>query len=345
MLYLEYMLFSQKKYYKTVIYLDDKNIRYLTLCKKGHNFVVSAYDSAPLDQGVIHEGELLRVDFLKKVLQKIAKKLPHNKVELLLPHHLFQFEQHFLDIQDKKLSKRKFLTYLKRNKSLFNWSGTHAYEYELSFGPEKKTTASFFLLAQNLFFSYDHVFRSAGLSLGSVRSYDEACFPFIEQKGSSLSISIGKKETRISHLLDGRYQSCTSFSFSYQGGVNKIKNILSVNSNQAEKIFNEYGVMQSHRDKKVFTELMQATEEIKKYLHKIQFNARKNEDQFSIFVHYDFLPIKGFVHLCSQYLGIPIQELSLLDNRKLFPETPLLHKKESYPYHALIARAVYLFDK
>ena len=43
------------------------------MAKNKYGFYIEKYDNAEIEVGVISGGEILRADFLKKILQKISK--------------------------------------------------------------------------------------------------------------------------------------------------------------------------------------------------------------------------------------------------------------------------------
>jgi Tfp pilus assembly PilM family ATPase len=59
---------------KTIISLHDNKIQYLTLAKNEYGFYVENYDSAELSDGIMKNGEILKAEFLSKILSKIQKK-------------------------------------------------------------------------------------------------------------------------------------------------------------------------------------------------------------------------------------------------------------------------------
>ena len=67
------MITSEKT--KTVISLSDHEIRYVTIAKNKKGFYIKKFDSAELEEGIIKDGEILKADFLRKILLNIAKKI------------------------------------------------------------------------------------------------------------------------------------------------------------------------------------------------------------------------------------------------------------------------------
>ncbi|MGB0925353.1 MAG: hypothetical protein ACPGTS_01445, partial [Minisyncoccia bacterium] len=249
------MIFSKTPSSKTIISIDDQRIRYISLAKNKDGFYIEKYDTAEIESGVIENGEILRADFLKKVLQRIAKKIPNTSMHLLLPHELFHFDLHAIPKKKKKASYKKVLKkYLSQHKHDISWARTRAYQYDI-FDHEKELRVLFRTLDRDMYSGYEYVFKQAGLSIVSTHSNVVSFAQLLPQKGRVDQVFVQSDKTSILGYIDGMYIGGKEMLFSRNQCVSEIKKHIDMSDQQATKILDTYGVMRSHRDERVFKSL------------------------------------------------------------------------------------------
>lgn len=336
---------------KTIIALYDDNIKYLTLKKNNYGFYVENYDFAKLEEGIIKNGEVLKVDFLKKILLKIAKKIDTKSIDLILPHDYFLFDLHSIKKEGKKKFKKLFKKYIKENIGKISWAKTHSYEYDI-FEREKEIKVLFRGLTQNVYSPYEHVFKKSGLKINSIQS-DLVSFAHLFPKDKKISqISVGKNQTHVLEYKNGIYLSDKKFNVSYNQFLKDIKKNIKLSDTDAKKIFSQYGVLETHKDPKVLSRIERSLSPLLNFLKErqgeFQRKGKNNEliprQRNSIFIHFENTPIKGFSNRIKKLLKNNVYDMCVLElkGNYTFQDVLSLHKKDSYLYEALIARALLL---
>ncbi len=326
-----------------VVSLHDTFIRYIILAKNEYGFYVDKHDSAALEDGVIKQGEILQAEFLIKVLKKIRKDVNLSTVDLVLPHNYFLFDLHSITLNHKKESKIKknMRRYLKEHTQDISWLSSHAYEYDI-FGNTEKKSVLFRALPQEIYRSYEYVFKKAGFSLQSIQSELLSFVPFFKDNKRVSQVFVDDAETYVLEYKNGIFISDKRFGFSYNQCIQDIEKNVHIERSKAQEILDKYGVLRTHPDTKVLRRLERSMTPLFDF-----FRGRKiKEEEHVIFVHYAHRPIKGFSDRLRKLLRTPIFDLSVLDSPKYsFQDVLSLHKKESYDYEPLITRALDIFSK
>ncbi len=322
---------------KTIIALHDDSIRYLTLAKDKEGFYVKNYDFALLEDGIIKNGEILKADFLSQILKKIAQKIKIKKVDVLIPHEYFLFDLHHIEKKKGKNYEKLIKKYLKENKHDISWVSRHAFEYDF-YNQEKIISVLFRTLPYDFYKSYEYVFKKSGMMISSFYSEALSFNFFFPQENIVNQVFIKHHSSYVLEYRKGIYHSYKKFHFSYRQLVDYIKKELSLSQNEAENILTEYGVLDSHREKKVLKKIERSLIPLFDFLRK-----RKMKEHIPLYVHFESVPLKGFIGRIKKIIATDIFDFSVLESqKKYFHEILSLSKKESYSYETLIARAMQL---
>ena len=327
---------SQKN--RMVISLSDEKIYYLILTKDEHGFYISSYDFAQLDEGILKNGEILKADFLHKVLQRISKKISSRSIDLLLPHHLFLFD--FIRLKDVKKGKEKkaLQEYLQKNIETISWAKSHSYEYDFQ---REGNDVNILMreLPQEIYFSYAHIFKKAGFQIHSIQSELLAFSHLFSQENTSSQIFVDENHTYVLDYKQGLFKFAKKFNVSYAQFISDIKKYVELSDEKVAHIFQNYGILETHRDERVFKKMKRSMEPLIHFLRK-----KKMDEHHYLYLHFRKVPIKGFSLMLKRQFPHHIHDVCVL----CYPQYPFhevlsLHKKESYPYEPLIARALELF--
>ncbi len=325
---------------QTTLFLRDDLVAYVSVAKDAEGFFISDYDRAELEPGVIERGEILKADFLQKILFKIRKKIGTKDIHLILPHEHFGFDTHSFKRESKKDVSKQVQNYLKKNKSKISWAKTHGYEYDVLFD-EKNIRLLFRTLPHEMHETYRYLFEKAGFHILSIQSQHLALRTLLPQKGFVSQLSVGVEKSYLINYKDGLYQDEKVFDFSYQGLLSSIQKYVSVSQTEAESILQKYGVLQIHPEPKVYSALQRKLDPILSLLKK-----KKKKDQRQLFVHEINFQIPGLSLLLGRVLPFSVREFSFHENPEYpFHEVLSLHKKESYFYEPLIAHSLSFFEK
>jgi len=330
------MITSEKT--KTVISLSDHEIRYVTIAKNKKGFYIKKFDSAELEEGIIKDGEILKADFLRKILLNIAKKINSEVINLLLPHHHFSFDTHTINKEEGLTNLKLFKKYIKEQKKNIPWAATHSYEYEL-FENEKQISILFSTLRRETYSAYDFIFKKVGLKINSVSSDILAFSPLLSQTERVTQIYVDQDYSYVIEYKNGLYMNDRKFQLSRNQLLDDIKKNIQINDVEAKKILEQYGVLRTHKDSKVLARMERSMSPLFEFITK-----RKIKEKSSVVVHFSDTPILGFVDKVSKITKTDVSALCSLKS-PMFPfhEVITLHKKKSYVYEPLVARALSLF--
>lgn len=333
-------MIKRKQRDKVVISLNDKKIKYLTLSKNDYGFYIKNYDSADLDDGVIVRGEVLKAEFLSKILKKISKKINVKSIDLILPHEYFLFDLHIVKKEKKKSNKKILKKYLNKNKYNISWASTHSYEYDL-FDREDNVKALFRAIPNAVNSSYQHVFKKSGMKINSIQSEIVSFSDLLYRNENSNQIFVDSDHTYLLEYKDGVFVSDERFDVSYDQFINDIKKNIKVSDNEAKKILAKYGTLRTHKDEKVLNGIERSMGPILSFLKKDRLK-KKNP----IYVHFSNTPILGFSDKMRKVLKMDIYDLCVFcSSKNTFQDVLTLHKKDSYEYEPLITRALSVFTK
>ncbi len=312
-----------------VISLHDTSIKYILLAKNEYGFYIDRYDHASIEEGVIKNGEILQAEFLVKILKKIKKDVGFSMLNLILPHSYFLFDIHQITITHKKESKIKksIKKYLKEHTQDISWLVSHAYEYNI-FGDTEKKSVLFRALPQEIYRSYEYVFKKAGFTLQSIQSELLSFTPFFIDHKRVSQIFVDDFDTYVLEYKNGVFVSDKRFGFSYHQCIQDIEKNVHIERAKAQEILDKYGVLQTHPDTKVLRRLERSMSQLFDF-----FRGRKIREEHAVFVHFSHRPIKGLSDRLRKLLRTPIFDLSVLDSPKFsFQDVLSIHKKESYDY-------------
>ncbi|MCA9351444.1 hypothetical protein KC929_01550 [Patescibacteria group bacterium] len=322
---------TTKKASRTVVLITDTHIAYLTLANNGRGFFVVAHDWSPLPEGVVVRGEILKAEVLKKILEKIAKKVQVKKVDLILPHEYFFTTSVSLGEGRGTLEKR--LAKIARDQDLA-WYRTHHIEL-YPYKENDKDQALCVGLPKEVASSYRHVFARAGLEVLSFQSHYLAFGPIVP-KGRVSQVIVGETSTEIVEFKDGIYQSSKTFASSYRDFIESVVDVLSITEPKAREIFARYGVLRAHRDERVYRKVTKSMSPVIEFI-----TQRGMKEGSSLVVTFLDLPIRGYVDALGKVVGDAAGELYVIKHpRYQFQDVLTLHRDDSYRYQPLIAQAM-----
>jgi hypothetical protein len=252
-----------------------------------------------------------------------------------MAHSFFYYAHDDLEASSKKVPlKKRIQKYFKNKKKKEDWHDTHVCEFSLHTRHDRET---FFLncLPTNIQSSHTHVFKKAGFNImtfnSSMLSFDHFC-----NHEKDLLIFIAKDTMRVLEFISGMYVSRKTFSASYLQFIQDIQKHLNIDSDAAKDILMQHGLLRSHKDQKVYKQLIRSLSPLVKFM--TQRKAKRGEHISVVFEDYQ---IPGFIDLIKKNFKVPVSHLDVLNNESYpFQEILSIHKNETYPYQAHIAQAL-----
>ena len=333
--YNEPTMFSKKPLTKSVMRIDNNSISYITLSKSDNGFFVKEYESFDLVPGIIVDGEVLKADVLTKIFKKMAKKIENKNIDIILPHENFFFAHDVLNDGNKTLPlKKRIKNYFQNNAHPQPWHTTHICEFSthLCQGKEK---VLFTCLPDTLQKGYVHLVENAGLEIGSLTSDMLAFNHLLGDKQVSL-VGFSGHDVDVVNFSAGACSSSCKVDISYQKLVSDITKYVKIDPAQARDILTSHGVLRSHKNERVYMQLLRSIAPLVDELRK-----GKVKDLSQIIVVFRDHPIPGLPGYLAKVLGSDVQELDVIYNGKyVFQEVLNLHRNDSYQYQSHIAQAL-----
>ncbi len=329
-------MFSQKSpTSKTVLSITDTDISYVTLKKNSHGFFIHSYERVPLVTGAVVNGEILMVDFLYKIIKKITITLENKNVDILLPHEHFLCTDTELepDIFNTPLKKR-ITQYFKTSKTPHSWQKTHVCEFSY-YTFAKREKVLFTCLPKDIHGSYIHVLEKAGLRISAISSNILAFDHILPIDRTSL-IYVTPIGMYVAEFKNQVFSSYKNFQASSHQFVADIAKHLMIKKEEAQKILDQYGVLRSHKDERVYKRILRSLSPLLDFMSK-----RKIKDRSFVKVIFADKPIPGLVDIFKKRVHSDVAALDIFrtDNYS-FQDILSLHRKDSYYYQAHIAQAL-----
>ncbi len=332
-------MFSKKITTKSVIALSDESISYLSLERNEKGIFISAFEKAPLETGIIKKGEVLQADLLEKIFKKIGLSLKNKDISLILPFDYFSFRI-IPDYTPKKnqLPHEWFGQYKKKHHTEESWLSEYEYTF---FEPGKEENQGLFIagITVEMFNTYQHIIKKSGLRLAECTADVLAFLPEASHERDILCI-FSEDMLRLVECKNGFIHHARKFESSYEQYISDIQKVLGVSGEQAQKIFQEYGLLRAHKDEAVYRKLHKSTGPVLQYLaHK------KNLLETHISLFFFNTPIHGVDDIFASFVGSNVSTFYPISQKKGFHEVLTLHKKESYGYLPHITQALGFFKK
>jgi hypothetical protein len=332
-------MFSKKITTKSVIALSDENISYVTLEKDLQGlFTITSFEKASLESGIIKKGEILQADLLEKIFSKIRLSISNKEVSLILPHEYFSFHT-IVSYEPKKNQSPEawFQEYKKKHIKEESWLSDYEFTYFAAVPEYKELHVAG--IPNELFRSYQHVMKKSGFLLAECTSDVFILLSLAHHERDIISI-FSDDALRLVECKNGIITNTKKFELSYHQYISDIEKILAVSKEQAEKIFNDYGLLRTHKDEAVYRKLHKSTSPLLQYLvHK--------KNLFDTHLSLVFLkkPILGMDDTLASFVGGNIKTFYPLTKKNGFREVLSIHKDESYSYIPHIVQALKFFQK
>lgn len=322
----------------TVIHVTDDVLSYVTLDRNAHGFFIVDHEYIELPKETIVRGEILKADLLGQILKKMRANIPNATIDVLLPHEYFLCDMANLKKTSSRVSlKKRVLAHLKD--SHLPWRTTHVCEFRTHTTGDKDTIV-FVCLPAEVQKSYTHVLERSGFVVRSISSDILAFGHLVGTERTSLVV-VGRDAIRIAEFKDGVYVSHKTFQASYNQCIESIKSVLKISHDDAQRIFDKYGLLRAHKDEHVYRRLVRSMSPVVDFM-----SQRKIKGASQVRVVFLDTPILGFIDWLVKTLNVHVTELDVLKtNIFTFQDVLTLHRDESYQYQSLIAQALARYKK
>lgn len=252
------MIFSRKKNQKSVIFLSDTKIKYVSLSRIGKKYHIEKNEQADIKSGVMKNAEVLEMEFLSQILTRIQENLGVRHVDVLLPHRFFEHKKISLDIRygSERKMKQAFYAYVTKRAEDYPWITTHSFEL-MFYKTETGVDVHVQMLNQENYRALVYAFEKAGFTIGAIHSEDFSFTHVFSDDKKTLHIRVFDDVTRLSLFDRGIHVSDTDIDFSYRG-LEHIYKKNAIPEDQVRNMMYTHGFLSTYEDQSVYRAVSQS---------------------------------------------------------------------------------------
>lgn len=336
------------------IQVTDELVRFVAFDVKDDEISTHAFGEEFLSPGTVTDGKITNHTNLIHVLSSLKKKYQLDDVTVVLPE-----EQSFIfhtvvpyaeGGETPRVIQDHILAYLKLHSKLsardlvceYDILGVHNQNYEVQVTVTPKSVVE----------SYRRVFEEAGLHVALIETgshmVSKACLSSSE--GSScLLVDFGAKQTHVSVVSEGGVMESSTLPVGHDHITSVIERFLNVNTHDAQRIKNQYGMLRTHKDHNLLSEIIYELAPIRDFLDRqfIKWNTRdyKTAKQQApiqkIVLHGEGAHFQGFAEHLALSTKIPVEHANVWEAHPEFLErVPHIPYEETHRYATAISAAL-----
>ncbi len=311
------MFSFSKTNYSTACMIDDRFIRFFSIEKNGKKVALKNFFSERIPDEVYEQNnQFINAQHLVLRLKEIRNKFHMHNIHLVVPDtyvtvfHTFVHKDILGTSKDFRKTIESYLADLLIKHENFTDSDTIA-DYDILEETPEGYHVHVAIARPEQFQHVPHLFESAGFTIDHIDISSFALHRIaksIHQQEMYGMISIGTHTTNISIVRSGNIIASTMVPVGGEHIIQTLQNTLTVSRSEAEKIIHQYGILHSHPDKNVLSNLfmtikpiVQGIEQVKSVCSKEYYEHNFYHIQPEYFYLYGIgVSISGI----AQYLGI-----------------------------------------
>lgn len=248
----------------TACMIDDRFIRFFSIEKNGKRFSLKNFFSERIPDEVYEEnGQFINAEHLVSRLREIRSKLRIANIHLVVPDtyitvfHTVVAHDVFRDKKDFRKAVEDYLSDLLVSHEDFSENDAIA-DYDIL----EETPEGYHIhvaIARPEYFQHlPQLFESAGFTIEHIDISSFALHRIAKAMHDQEvygMISIGTHTTNISVVRSGNIIASTTVSVGGEHLITTLQETLQISRSEAEKIIHQYGILHSHPDKNVLSNL------------------------------------------------------------------------------------------
>lgn len=348
--------FGQKSDMTVGVQITDELIRFVGLGVRETGLHVYLYGEEVLSAGAVVDGVIVNSGLVGYALANLRKKYDLHQVHVALPEEQsFTFHSYITWTDDsnelQSMIEDHIVSYLKLHSKLA--IDDLVCEYEIVSQEDAVYEIAVWVMPRKIVELYVEVFESAGLDpvtleIGS-RLVTEMAHSSNEDE-SSVIVDFGASKTHITIESGGTPIHSTTLGVGEQYLTPAIEAFLGVSSYEASRIKEKYGLLRSHKEPALLSELMQELSPIRDYIDRYYINwhtkpyktKKERNPIMKIIVHGEGAQIAGFRDHLANATRIPAEYLNVW-NKVMLPEdrVPELSFDDSLRYATAVSAALH----
>lgn len=316
------MFSFSKTIHSTACMIDDRFIRFFSIEKKGKKVSLKNFFSERIPDEVYEENNTFyNTKHLVTRLQEIRKKFQISHVHLVVPDtyitvfHTFISKDIFSLKKDFRKTIEEYLTDLLIKHEDFTELDTIA-DYDVLEETDEGYHVHVAIARPEQFQHVPHLFESAGFTIDHIDISSFALHRItksIHQQEMYGMISIGTHTTNISIVRSGNIIASTTVPVGGEHIIQTLQNTLDISRSEAEKIIHQYGILHSHPDKNVLSNLFMTVKPIVQGIEQVKAVCSRDFYEHHFYhIQPEYFYLYGIgvsISGVAQYLGIKTNTL------------------------------------
>jgi len=318
------------------IQITDRLIRCVVLKKTKEGVFVDFFREVPLPDGAVINGEILKATIVTRKLRQLQKETKMNKTHLVIPYE--QVEEFVLHVLKDDAEHIKEL--ISSRLQLSNKIKEDSVDCEYFVREDEIVGHGFNVfvkcVAEDFLNSYTAIFDKAGMDIVSFNTSMNDIGEHLEGEHPRIILDFGDDKAHASIIYRNSPITLEQRETNYSKGISIIENFLNISKQEAEEIYRDYGLANTHHEKELlyklighFSPLIDMLEEKQRNWYKTATKKHTNTKIRSVIVYGEKADMVGLSDYLSQMLKLRARHIDIeKDIRQIFSKIPVIHKDE-----------------
>jgi type IV pilus assembly protein PilM len=338
--------------------ISDESIHFIQLLDSKNGTIIGKFGEKKISKGIIESGEIKKKEELVKILKSLKSNFGSVFVNASLPEqHAYLLKVHIPKIKKREIRSNLEL-HLEDNVPI---SASEAvFDYDIiceKKGKESHIELELSVLPKAIVENYLEVFKEAGLMAVSFEIEAQAIARAVVEDGDKSTVMVvdfGKTRTGISIISEGKTRFTSTVDIGGSALTSAIEKTLKLNSEEAEKIKKEKGIIKREENEELFLTMMSIIgilkEETNKHYiywhtHKDQYGSKRPKIEKIILCGGDS-NLPGLADYLSSGLRVPVELANVMINVNSFDNyIPEFNFVDSLRYSTAIGLALRQYNQ
>jgi|GEM_PF-1546283 len=352
--------FRQKQGMVISMQITDELVRFVGLKDSKDGVFVYLFGEQYFSKGVVKEGKIINIESMKHTLSSIQKTYKLDKVHVVLPEEQsFVFNTVVTKSEDsdelQSIIEDHIVSYLKLHTKLP--VKDLVCEYDITGQENEAYEVSVWVTPRVIVDTYVKVFEDAGLDPVTLECGSQVVTSACMDKNGSetcMLVDFGNTKTNIAVTTEGIVVHSATIPIGEHVLAPKIQEFLNVSPREADQIKRKYGLLRSHKEPALLSELIHEIAPVRDYLDRLYidwlmkpYKTKKERNPITrVVLHGEGSHIAGLRDHMSQATSIPTEYLDVWKHVKL-PEdrAPEVSFEDSLRYATAISCALHVMKK
>jgi type IV pilus assembly protein PilM len=352
--------FQKKQDMVVSMQITDELVRFVGLKNSTEGVFVYLFGEQYFSEGVMQEGKIINPGSMTQTLSAIAKTYNLKKVHVVLPEEQsFTFHSVVTKSDNSKevqsIIEDHIVSYLKLHTKLP--VKDLVCEYDVTGQENDSYEISVWVTPRSIVDAYVEVFESAGLEAVTLECGSQvvtnACID-ASGKETCLLVDFGHTKTHVAVTSEGAILHSATIPVGEYALTPKIQDYLNVSRGEAEKIKHKYGLLRSHKEPALLSELIHEISPLQDYLDRTYidwflrpYKTKKERNPITrVVLHGEGSHILGLRDHLSQATSLPTHYANVWRNVNLPKDrAPEVSFEDSLRYATALSCALHVMKE